>query len=483
MVFSSTIFLFLFLPCVLALYALTPRRAGNLVLLAASLLFYAWGERFYVGVMLVSILANHGFGRWIGRTRGTPAARRALFVGVAANLGILWTFKYTNFVFENLNGVLVALDHAPLAHAPVHLPIGISFFTLQAISFLVDVYRGDARPPRGVSDVALYISLFPQLIAGPIVRYQEVDDEIRSRRTSVQGFADGVRRFVLGLGKKVLIANALDPATSAIFALPAGELSPGLAWFGLGAYTLQVYFDFSGYSDMAIGLGRMLGFHFRENFAFPFVSRSIREVWTRWHISLGTWFRDYLYVPLGGNRAGPWRHYRNLLTVFVLCGLWHGANWTFVLFGCYHGLFLVLERQRWLAPLGRVPVPLRHVYCLFFWTLGIVLFRAPDLEVAGRFYRALFGFGPWQDGWHTVRQYLENQTVLALAAAVLCSMPLHRPIGRALRRRLDALRGPARRAADALGGGLAVAGLMAVFGLAAMALSASTNNPFIYFQF
>ena len=483
MVFSSTIFLFLFLPCVLALYALSPRRIGNHVLLAASLLFYAWGERFYVGVMVLSILLNYRFGHWIERSRGGPAGRRSLAVSIAVNLGLLWFFKYTNFLVANVNQVLEWSGSAPLDVPPVHLPLGISFFTLHALSFLMDVYRGDARAPRSLVDLALYIALFPQLIAGPIVRYREIDHQLRDRHSRVDDFAEGVRRFVLGLGKKALIANQLDPATSSIFALPPTELSPGLAWFGLIAYTLQVYFDFSGYSDMAIGLARMLGFRFPENFRFPFISRSIREVWTRWHISLGTWFRDYLYVPLGGNRAESWKVYRNLLVVFVLCGLWHGANWTFVLFGLYHGFFLILERQRALAPLGRVPVPLRHLYCLFFWTLGIVLFRAPDIVVAGHFYRALFGFGPWQGGWHTVALYLENETLLALAAAVVCSMPLHASIARWYRARVASLHGLTRAFAGAFGGTFTVAGLMVLFWLSALYLSATTHNPFIYFQF
>ena len=483
MVFSSTIFLFLFLPCVLAAYFLTPRKLGNLVLLLASLLFYAWGETFYVGIMLLSIASNFVFGRWISKHGKTSKGRWALGSAIAVNLGILWVFKYANFVVDNVNTLLGWFGSAPILLEPVHLPIGISFFALQAISFLMDVYRGDARPPRNVIDLALYISLFPQLIAGPIVRYQEISESLRERRTRATDFAEGVRRFILGLGKKVLIANALDVSTADIFALPATELTPSVAWFGLVAHTMQVYFDFSGYSDMAIGLGRMFGFRFSENFRFPFISTSIREVWTRWHISLGSWFRDYLYLPMGGNRAGSLRLYRNLLTVFVLCGLWHGANWTFIVFGCYHGFFLILERQRAFAGFTRAPRVVKHLYCLFFWTLGIVLFRAPDIEVAWRFYTALFGFGPWQEAWHTVPMYLTPETVIVFFLAVVCSMPLHKRIGRAWAAWVHGTSGATASVARGISSVATVAGLTAILWMCAAYLSGPTNNPFIYFQF
>ena len=345
MVFSSTIFLFFFLPLTLLAYFVVGPRGRNLILLAASLLFYAWGETVYLLVMLFSIAANYLFGLLIDRARERGSRGGTAFaLAVATNLGLLGFFKYANFFVDNLNQVLPVLGLAPMDIGRVHLPIGISFFTFQALSYIIDLYRNETAVQRSLLNFALYKALFPQLIAGPIVRYRDVAREIEQRTVSLDDFASGVQRFIIGLGKKVLIANVMGRAADTIFATPAETLPATLAWTGSIAFMLQIYFDFSGYSDMAIGLGRMFGFHFLENFNYPYIARSVREFWRRWHISLSTWFRDYLYIPLGGNRHGPVRTGANLLLVFLLCGLWHGASWTFLIWGVYHGIFLVLER-------------------------------------------------------------------------------------------------------------------------------------------
>jgi len=365
MLFSSTVFLFAFLPIVLALHlALRNVRARNALLLAASLVFYAWGEAVYVLLLIFSIGANHLFGLWIERRRGGLGDRIALAVAIAANLLILGSFKYANFVVDNLDALLSALGVAPIELAPVQLPIGISFFTFQSITYVVDIHRRDAAAQRNPFRVGLYIAFFPQLIAGPIVRYRRIADQLVDRHPRIEDVAAGLRRFVVGLGKKVLVANTLAVPADAIFAIPVAELEPGVAWLGVVCFALQIYFDFAGYSDMAIGLGRCFGFDFPENFDWPYTSRSLREFWRRWHMSLSTFFRDYLYIPLGGNRRGATRTAVNLLLVFLLCGLWHGAAWMFVIWGLLHGFFLALERTGFGRVLSRAPAIVQQFYVL-----------------------------------------------------------------------------------------------------------------------
>ena len=472
MVFSSPIFLFAFLPLVLLSYYLAPAGARNAILLVASLFFYAWGEVAFVGVMLVTILANYLAGLAIGSRRG-PAARAALAAGIVADLTLLASFKYGGFLVENLNVVLGALGLGALPVPQLHLPLGVSFFTFQAMSYLVDVYRGESAAQRNPWRVALYIALFPQLIAGPIVRYHDVAAQLVRRHHELDGFAYGVERFIYGLGKKLLIADPLGEVADAAFGVPAGELGTALAWIGLACYTLQIYFDFSGYSDMAIGLGRMFGFRFLENFDYPYVAQSIREFWRRWHISLSTWFRDYLYIPLGGNRISPARTYGNLVVVFLLCGLWHGASWNFVIWGALHGTFLALERaglERVLAGLWR---PLRHAYTLAVVTLAWVFFRAEDLPGAVRYLAALSGVDAAPAALHPWQLYLGHEALLALALGVLLSTPVYRR-----------LRG--WETAPIVGmwqwaPGFAVP--MVVLGLSLLRLAAGSYNPFIYFRF
>ena len=473
MVFSSTIFLFLFLPVVLLAYHAAPRSGKNAVLVGASLLFYFWGERFFVAVMLASILANYGFGLAVERYRGRAGARAVVALAVAANLGLLVAYKYSGFLLENLNLGLAAAGLDPVALAlPAHLPIGISFFTFQALSYVVDVFRGEAEVQRSPFRLSLYISLFPQLVAGPIVRYREIEAQLAERRVDLARMGLGVQRFVIGLGKKVLLATPLEAPVASVFdELPLAELTLPIAWLGVFAYMLQLYFDFSGYSDMAIGLGHMLGFRFPENFRYPFAARSVRELWTRWHVSLTRWFRDYVYVPLGGNRAGAWRTYRNLLVVFVLCGLWHGASWNFVVFGLFHGVFLVLERFPALAFLGRGPRLLQHVYVLGAWLFGLALFRGHGVDQAVALWGAMLGFA--EGGSRSVTEFLTPEVLATLPVAFVASLPVLPWLARRLEGRT--LAAPA--------GVVATAATCGVFVLSAVYLAASTHHPFIYFRF
>jgi alginate O-acetyltransferase complex protein AlgI len=346
MVFSSLIFLWVFLPVVLLGYFLSRHVYRNLFLLLASLFFYAWGEPVYVFVMMFSIVLNYYCGLWTG-SASEAKSRLALFAGVTLNLLLLGVFKYYGFVVENINALFgFGWEVRKLA-----LPIGISFYTFQSISYLVDIRRGETRPQRDILKMGLFISFFPQLVAGPILKYHEFAPQIDRRKVTWKGFNEGAVRFIQGLGKKVIIANIMAETADEIFGLGIEEVSTLTAWIGISAYTLQIYFDFSGYSEMAIGLGKMFGFNIPENFNRPYISTSIKEFWRRWHISLSTWFKEYLYIPLGGNRAGTLRTYRNLLVVFFLTGLWHGASWSFVIWGVFHGFFLVLER---LVPIEKI---------------------------------------------------------------------------------------------------------------------------------
>lgn len=474
MVFSSIVFLFLFLPVVVTAYFLIPRSGRNYLLLVASLLFYAWGETTFLFVMLGSIVLNYGLGLWIDRARGTKYARLPVVLGVLVNLELLGLYKYSTFFIDNLNAALEWFGLAPIMLEGRHLPIGISFFTFQAMSYIIDVYRKDAAPQHNPLNLALYIALFPQLIAGPIVRYQQIADELRSRQSRLEDVAEGIKRFIIGLGKKVLIANTVAAGADQIFALPANELTTPLAWFGIVCYTIQIYFDFSGYSDMAIGLGRIFGFHFLENFQWPYIAQSIQEFWRRWHISLSTWFRDYLYIPLGGSRGSRLRTAFNLVAVFFLCGLWHGAAWNFALWGLFHGAFLVLERGpfgRWLAGWPR---PLRHTYVLVAVMAGWVLFRVESMAAAQSFFLALCGFAEGSSVVRPLPLYATPDRWLALGVGAVFALPL-----------LPALRAyaiqkswpPARLQLASL------AGYLAIFYACAVCLSAQTYNPFIYFRF
>ncbi len=427
MVFSSTTFLFLFLPLVLFCYVIFGAKSRNIVLLVASLFFYAWGESFFLLLMLVSICCNYCFGLLIDKNRGNDKQKKAVLIfAITTNLGLLGFFKYSNFLVKNLNIILQNLSFSPIELAPVHLPIGISFFTFQALSYVVDVYRNDSPVQKNFINIALYISIFPQLIAGPIVRYHDVAKQITERHVSLRDFSAGTQRFILGLGKKVLIANTLGRTADYLFSLPPDQLSFYLAWLGAIAYTLQIYYDFSGYSDMAIGLGRMFGFRFMENFNYPYISKSIREFWRRWHISLSSWFRDYLYIPLGGNRKGAFRTYLHLLTVFFLCGLWHGASWTFVVWGLYHGTFLILERVSYGARILRaIPSFIRYCYVLVVVIVGWVIFRAETFSHAVGYLKAMTSFSTPSLFNSQIFININNEFYLTFIIAVLFSMPIY----------------------------------------------------------
>ncbi len=485
MIFCSPVFLFLFLPLVLGLYFFLRPDLRNLVLLTASLIFYLWGEKIFVLVLLGSITANYWLGWWIDRTQGRWFAHLAIAVAVLVNLGLLGTFKYANFFVDNLNLLLAQLHLEPVKLDPVHLPLGISFFTFHALSYVIDVYRREVPALRNPVNFALYISFFPQSIAGPIVRYNDVAGQLVRRVVTLEGFAEGVRRFILGLAKKMMIANIVAVPADAIFGLPNGELTAGLAWLGVACYTLQIYFDFSGYSDMAIGLARLFGFQFRENFQYPYIARSITEFWRRWHISLSTWYRDYLYIPLGGNRAGTGRTYFNLVLVFFLCGLWHGASWTFILWGLFHGAFLVVERIGVGRLLERTWAPVRHLYTLVVVMVGWVFFRAATFEQAFAFLGAMAGFGPGAGMQYYPALYLNPEVTAALIAGIVGSMPVL-PLLARLREGL---------AASALGRGslglvlepvlafVPVVALGLLLLVSGMLLAGGTYNPFIYFRF
>ncbi len=391
MVFSSVTFVFFFLPAMLAAYHVAPRRLRNGVLVLGSLVFYAWGAGAFVVVLLASIVANFVVGSRIEANVDASrpgSARRWLALGVILNVALLAWFKYANFAVATWNDSLSALGLPPLPWAEVLLPIGISFFTFHSLSYLLDIYRGAARHLVSLPDFALYILLFPQLIAGPIVRFHEIRDQLVRRQETMDAFAAGLYRFSFGLAKKVVVADTVAPIADAAFGLPPGELSAGAALLGLTAYTAQLYFDFSGYSDMALGLALMFGIRFPENFDRPYASRSITEFWRRWHMSLSRWFRDYLYIPLGGNRGTSLATYRNLAIVFLVTGLWHGANWTFVVWGAYHGLLLLLERAtgagRGSPERGR-PWQASTIALVM---AGWVLFRSPTLDHAVGYFAA-----------------------------------------------------------------------------------------------
>ena len=469
MLFSSPVFLFVFLPAVLlGYYLLRGQKARNLLLLAASLLFYAWGEPVYVFLMLFSILANYLLGLLIQARRG---AKGPLILAAALNLGILFFFKYLDFTIENLN----ALFGLSLTKVGLSLPIGISFFTFQALSYCIDVYRGTAELQRNVLDLGLYISFFPQLIAGPIVRYNSVAEQIRSRQADPELFRQGVERFILGFAKKVLLANNLSIAAERAFALAgAGELTAGLAWLGAVSYSLQIYFDFSGYSDMAIGLGRMFGFRFEENFNYPYISRSVSEFWKRWHISLGRWFRDYIYFPLGGSRVSRGKLLRNLFAVWLFTGIWHGAAWQFIVWGLGYGVLVAVEKLTGLpgklkTGLGKA---LYMVFTLLIVNAGWVLFGAQDLSAGLYQLGAMLGIGT--AGSASLVLHLLHESWIYLALGLLLSAPL---CTKALRRLWA---GREEKPLWAMG---KAAGYLLLLILSVSYLAMGAHNPFIYFNF
>ena len=461
MLFSSHVFLFAFLPVVLLLYYISPRKLRNPVLLFVSLFFYGWGEPAYLLLMVATIVLNFLCGAWIAKLRQKEKqAAYVVVIAVAANLLILGYFKYAGFLAKSLQSLFPDFGGGKIPE--ILLPIGISFYIFQSLSYVIDVYRGDAPVQKNLLTFGTYVTLFPQLIAGPIVRYQDVATQMESRRENIADFASGVLLFIAGLSKKVLLANPMG----SLWNLAREGEGTLLAWVGITAYALQIYFDFSGYSDMARGLGRMLGFEFLENFNYPYISRSITEFWRRWHISLSTWFREYVYIPLGGNRRGLPRQILNLLVVWMLTGLWHGASWNFVLWGLYYAVFLIVEKLFLLKLLKGMPNLLCRCYTLIAVVLGWALFYFEDLSQLGVFLAKLFTFVPLTvSGINLISAHLPLMAVAFLA----CTPVVHQAVTAAEER-------PLVRVGRLIAAGAALL-------LCVVALASQSYNPFIYFRF
>ncbi len=467
MVFSSLLFLWIFFPVVLGVCFLLPGlRAKNIWLLFASLLFYAWGEPVYLLLLLFSILMNWGMGLWM--ERGSSGRGLVLTIALAGNLGLLGFFKYANFILNTLDHLLPFVQ---LPRASIPLPIGISFFTFQAMSYIIDLYRKEYPVQKSLVKLALYISFFPQLIAGPIVKYKDIDAQLSDRRVTGEGIALGMRRFIYGLGKKVILANLLAIAVDRIYELETFRIGVPMAWCAMLFYTLQIYYDFSGYSDMAIGLGKIFGFDFLENFDHPYLSRSIREFWRRWHISLSSWFRDYLYIPLGGSRKGRLRTYLNLIIVFAVTGLWHGASWSFVFWGLFHGFFMLAERIGFGKVLdhgGKGVSLLSWVYTFFVVNIGWIFFRAEDIRQGLTMSLRLFGIGSFEQAI-PLGSVLSSQIILAFILG-LVGMGFLLFLPEKLKNRFR------YSVPEALF-------LMLVLFYSIVLLANQTYNPFIYFRF
>ncbi|MFM9278697.1 MBOAT family O-acyltransferase [Paenibacillus jiagnxiensis] len=420
MVFSSLIFLYIFLPVTVLVYYVSPRKLRNAILLVASLIFYAWGEPVYIVIMVFSTVFDYFNGLMIDKYRHRkPIARMFFFGSMAGSLGILGFFKYGGFVVDNIN----QLFHLNIQMADLPLPVGISFYTFQTMSYVVDVYLGKVPAQRNIVTFGAYVAMFPQLVAGPIVKYGDIAGQLASRTVTLDRFGEGAELFIRGLAKKVLLANNIGLLWTSVKAEPIAELSVLSAWLGIIAFTLQIYFDFSGYSDMARGLGKLFGFDFMQNFRYPYISRSVTEFWRRWHISLGTWFREYVYIPLGGNRQGMAKQLRNVLVVWFLTGLWHGASWNFIVWGLYFGFFVMIEKLFLLRWLGRMPVFAGHIYTLLIVIVGWVLFEMEQLASAWRFIGVMFGFGGHGFADRQALYDLSANAVLLIVLA-LCATPL-----------------------------------------------------------
>ncbi|OQB25617.1 MAG: Peptidoglycan O-acetyltransferase [Firmicutes bacterium ADurb.Bin182] len=467
MPFSSVSFLYFFLPVTAALYFSASRKMKNLILLIASMFFYFYGEPVYSLLMAFSSLTGYLYGLWIQKAKSKKEARFALICSVVFSIGLLVFFKYSDFFIENINSLTGA--DIPLLYIP--LPIGISFYTFQILSYTIDVYRGQVEAERNIIDFSAYVSLFPQLIAGPIVRYCDIRNDLRSRSHSVSGAASGAGRFVIGLTKKVLIANTLAELVSSL--ANAAESTVLLYWISAAAFSLQIYYDFSGYSDMAIGLGRIFGFHFPENFNYPFVSKSVTEFWRRWHISLGTWFRDYVYIPMGGSRIGKANRIRNILVVWFLTGFWHGAQWNFVIWGLYFAFLLITEKLFLKRVLDRLPRFFRHLYLILAVTISFVIFNSNGTAMMRTTLKGMFGaLGLPFSGVETV-YYLESYAVVLLIAAVGAT-----PAAAIAAKRLKKSR-PGEKAAVFLEPALYACMLLLATGY----LVDGSFNPFLYFRF
>lgn len=468
MLFSSMTFVFMFLPIVCATYLLARKELQNYILLIASILFYAWGEPRYLAIMILTILVNYIGANYISRSHNAMHRKLLLIATIVVDLSFLFYFKYFNFVMDNIN----QLFHTQINFIDVVMPIGISFYTFQALSYVVDVYRKEVKAQRDIYKLALYITLFPQLVAGPIVKYHDVDEQISDRTVTFDKVSYGVKRFIVGLAKKMLIANTLGAVADKIFTQPVENFDALTAWVGAIAYTLQLYYDFSGYSDMAIGLGAVFGFKFLENFNYPYISKSITEFWRRWHISLSTWFKEYLYIPLGGNRVSKRRNLFNLFVVFLATGIWHGASWNFIFWGLWHGAFIIFEKLTgWHKKEGGLKINIaQHIYTMFAFVIGWVMFRADNMAYAWDYLKNMFGFISEHKITYKLPYYLDNIEIISFAVAILCAMPIFKGMlevkyeRKVLRTIINIW-------------------LIMLFVLSASSIAASTYNPFIYFRF
>lgn len=470
MVFSSLLFLFRFLPLVLGIYFLAPKKFRNLVLFLFSLIFYAWGEPVYVFLILASTVVDYIAGRCVDHFKSTGKinkAKIAVAASVVINLSLLCFFKYTDFLI----GIMDNLFSLDIDTLNIALPIGISFYTFQTMSYTIDVYRNDAKVQKNFITFGAYVSLFPQLIAGPIVRYQTVADQMENRKESLDDFFEGVKRFIIGLGKKALIANQVGALWSQISGTQIAHLTTATAWLGAVSFTLQIYFDFSGYSDMAIGLGRMFGFHFLENFEHPYESKSITEFWRRWHISLGTWFREYVYIPLGGNRKGKIRQMRNIFIVWFLTGLWHGAAWNFVAWGLYFGVLLVLEKLFLGKFLQKLPAFVQHLYTMFLVVVSWVIFSWGDCADGMGYLKTMFGIEGC-GGFDNTTLYLLLSFAVLLIIAVIGSTRVPVKVWNCLKEKSEV-------------GSMVLTGIgvVVVLVISTAFLVNSSYNPFLYFRF
>ena len=472
MLFSSMTFVFMFLPIVCAIYLLVRPEIRNYILLAASMLFYAWGEPKYLAIMILTILVNYTGANYISRSRNLIHRKLLLVATILVDLSFLFYFKYFNFVLDNINH----LFHTHIDFIDVIMPIGISFYTFQALSYVVDVYRGEVKAQRDIYKLALYITLFPQLVAGPIVKYHDVAEQISCRTVTFDKVAYGVKRFIIGLAKKMLIANTLGAVADKIFAQPVEQFDTLTAWIGAIAYTLQLYYDFSGYSDMAIGLGSIFGFKFLENFNYPYISKSITEFWRRWHISLSTWFKEYLYIPLGGNRVSKRRNLFNLFVVFLATGIWHGASWNYILWGLYFFVFLVLERFVLKKVLERLPRAVGWIYAMLVVYFGWVLFKFENMAELGNVLAGMFGFGHMAGNLSTLYTLLNNIFLLIISIIAVF------PIGKNLRMAAYRYENKRKKVPTLLYYLDAVTPVILIL-LSLLALVGDSYNPFLYFQF
>lgn len=496
MAYSSLIFIFYFLPFFLLFFFAVKGRARNFILLVASLLFYFWGEGGFVLFLGGSICFNYLMGLWIKRKIPRKKPLGVFLLALGINIGTLGFFKYTHFLMDNLNPTLTGIGLPPVSLSPIHLPIGISFITFQALSYIIDIYRQNTPVETNLLKFSVYLGSFPKLIMGPITPYHKLYPQLGERKISVEDLHRGIRRFVMGLGKKLLIADSLAPVANQVFAVPADQQTAGLAWLGIMGFTLQIYFDFSGYTDMAIGIGRMCGFTFLENFNYPYMARSIKDFWRRWHISLAKWLRDYLFLPIAYSvsrkiksrrfmkiKAEDWAYFTGSFFTMTLCGLWHGASWTFVFWGSFYGVMLIVEHA-WLGRrLKRLWGPLQVFYTQFLVVIAWVFFRSDGFHYALVYLKAMFGFGTGDGVVYYPALYIDGKVMVSMVAGVLLSTPLFSRLDQWCQKTIHLEKPVMKKRLSRVYRLIMDLGMVFIFVFAVMALAGGTYNPFIYFRF